>query len=317
MRQRKLGSGPDEQDEVARRARHARLVDLDRRPLRSRACRPSTSWTAGASPGSRRTPPGRSARSAWRSSEAPKNEQRGGGGLAGVVPALEGADQRRGPQAVGPASPRRSGCIGGTVAPVRAALRHHRSVAAIPTPPGRRPTIATLRAGDEVDGVFACTRKDRLIARAGTPYLALELRDRTGAMPGRAFRDADVLAGALRARRPRARRRPRRALPRRAAGRRARDRARRGRGRPGRVPAGRLPRPRRARRLPRAPRARGPRPGLRARCSTRCSATTRCAPPGAARRARAAATTPTSAGCSSTPSRSARSRSRPACCTRG
>jgi 3'-5' exoribonuclease len=57
------------------------------------------------------------------------------------------------------------------------------------------PTIATLRAGDEVDAVFACSRKDRLQARSGTPYLALELRDRTGAIPGRAFRDADLLAG--------------------------------------------------------------------------------------------------------------------------
>src|SRR5215218_3568465 len=57
------------------------------------------------------------------------------------------------------------------------------------------PTIATLRAGDEVDAVFACARKDRLTARSGTPYLALELRDRTGAIQARAFRDADVLAG--------------------------------------------------------------------------------------------------------------------------
>src|SRR3954449_13166839 len=56
-------------------------------------------------------------------------------------------------------------------------------------------TIATLRAGQELDGVFACTRKDRLMSRAGTPYLAVELRDRTGAVQGRAFRDADVLAG--------------------------------------------------------------------------------------------------------------------------
>ena len=56
-------------------------------------------------------------------------------------------------------------------------------------------TIATLRPGQEVDGVFACTRKDRLMSRAGTPYLAVELRDRTGAVQGRAFRDADVLAG--------------------------------------------------------------------------------------------------------------------------
>jgi 3'-5' exoribonuclease len=56
-------------------------------------------------------------------------------------------------------------------------------------------TIATMRPGQEVDGVFACTRKDRLMSRAGTPYLAVELRDRTGAVQGRAFRDADVLAG--------------------------------------------------------------------------------------------------------------------------
>ncbi len=55
-------------------------------------------------------------------------------------------------------------------------------------------TIAELRAGGEVDGVYACTRKDRLTARNGTPYLAVELRDRTGAIPGRAFRDADFLA---------------------------------------------------------------------------------------------------------------------------
>jgi 3'-5' exoribonuclease len=52
-----------------------------------------------------------------------------------------------------------------------------------------------MRAGDEVSGVFACTRKDRLIARTGTAYLALELRDRTGSIPARVFRDADLYAG--------------------------------------------------------------------------------------------------------------------------
>jgi 3'-5' exoribonuclease len=56
-------------------------------------------------------------------------------------------------------------------------------------------TVATLRAGQEVDGIFACTRKDRLVSRGGSPYLAVELRDRTGAVQGRVFRDADVLAG--------------------------------------------------------------------------------------------------------------------------
>jgi 3'-5' exoribonuclease len=57
------------------------------------------------------------------------------------------------------------------------------------------PQVASLRAGDAVDGVFACSRKDRLVARSGSPYLALELRDRSGAIPARAFRDADLLAG--------------------------------------------------------------------------------------------------------------------------
>jgi 3'-5' exoribonuclease len=56
-------------------------------------------------------------------------------------------------------------------------------------------TIATFRPGQEVSGVYACTRKDRLVARTGSPYLAVELRDRTGTIAARAFRDADVLAG--------------------------------------------------------------------------------------------------------------------------
>ena len=55
--------------------------------------------------------------------------------------------------------------------------------------------IATLRAGQPVDDVYACTRKDRLTARTGTPYLALELRDRSGVLPARVFRDVDVVAG--------------------------------------------------------------------------------------------------------------------------
>jgi 3'-5' exoribonuclease len=56
-------------------------------------------------------------------------------------------------------------------------------------------TIATLRAEELLDGVFACTRKERQISRAGTPYLTVELRDSTGTILGRAFRDADLLAG--------------------------------------------------------------------------------------------------------------------------
>jgi 3'-5' exoribonuclease len=59
----------------------------------------------------------------------------------------------------------------------------------------QRVSIARLRAGSPIEGVFACTRKDRMTARTGTAYLAVELRDRSGAIPARAFRDADYLAG--------------------------------------------------------------------------------------------------------------------------
>ena len=57
------------------------------------------------------------------------------------------------------------------------------------------PAVATLREQQEVEGVYACTRKERRISRAGTPYLTLELADRTGTISARAFRDADLLAG--------------------------------------------------------------------------------------------------------------------------
>ncbi len=68
---------------------------------------------------------------------------------------------------------------------------------ALPSPPAGNPgrLVATLRDGDAVDAVFACSRKDRLIARNGTPYLAVELRDRSGPITGRVFRDADLAAG--------------------------------------------------------------------------------------------------------------------------
>jgi 3'-5' exoribonuclease len=55
--------------------------------------------------------------------------------------------------------------------------------------------INGLRPGQQVDGVYACVRKDRLTTRTGSPYLALELRDGTGTIAARAFRDADALAG--------------------------------------------------------------------------------------------------------------------------
>jgi 3'-5' exoribonuclease len=81
-----------------------------------------------------------------------------------------------------------NGCIRTTV--------HHARMASATLPASDQiQTIATLRDGEEVDAVFACTRKERQISRAGSSYLTIELRDRTGTILARAFRDADLLAG--------------------------------------------------------------------------------------------------------------------------
>ena len=166
---------------------------------------------------------------------------RGGGRLTGVVPAAEGADHHRAAE-VGALAPRSKS--------IRGPYPTSESPVTI-----RSVTVAELRAGGEVEGVFACTRKDRLTARNGTPYLAVELRDRTGAIPGRAFRDADFLASQFE-----------RGDLVSVAGRveRFRDQLQvdlqrdpHGRGRPVRVPARGLPQRRGARRLPGAPRPRG------------------------------------------------------------
>jgi 3'-5' exoribonuclease len=75
--------------------------------------------------------------------------------------------------------------------------RSERNASASASPAGSTEgvQIATLRSEQEVDGVFACVRKERLLSRAGTPYLTVELRDGTGTILARAFRDADLLAG--------------------------------------------------------------------------------------------------------------------------
>ncbi len=53
------------------------------------------------------------------------------------------------------------------------------------------PTISELRPGQRFEGRFAVLRKDRQTSKNGGTYLALELRDRTGRLQARAFRDAD------------------------------------------------------------------------------------------------------------------------------
>jgi 3'-5' exoribonuclease len=65
---------------------------------------------------------------------------------------------------------------------------------AAPAAPGTAPTIAELVEQQLIDGTFAVVRSERLLTRTGQPYLALQLRDRTGTIPGRVFRDADAVA---------------------------------------------------------------------------------------------------------------------------
>src|ERR1700704_4854713 len=104
-----------------------------------------------------------------------------------------------------------SGCIRttvhhGTMASATSTPSYESAAGAPPAAPGGDPhagdpvrdarqTIATLRDQDELDGVFACTRKERQISRAGTAYLNVELGDSTGTILARVFNDADLLAG--------------------------------------------------------------------------------------------------------------------------
>jgi len=53
------------------------------------------------------------------------------------------------------------------------------------------PEVAELRPGQRFEGRYACLSKERLTSRNGSSYLALRLRDRSGTIPARVFRDAD------------------------------------------------------------------------------------------------------------------------------
>jgi 3'-5' exoribonuclease len=55
-------------------------------------------------------------------------------------------------------------------------------------------SAAEVLPGRRFAGRFACTRRDRLVARNGSTYLALELRDRSGSLKARVFRDVDRIA---------------------------------------------------------------------------------------------------------------------------
>ena len=64
------------------------------------------------------------------------------------------------------------------------------SLQAVPGPD--EPTVAELTPGRRFSGRYACARKDRLTSRNGSAYLSVELRDRTGSIPARIFRDVDA-----------------------------------------------------------------------------------------------------------------------------
>ncbi len=53
------------------------------------------------------------------------------------------------------------------------------------------PEVAELRPGQRFEGRYACLQKERLTTRNGGSYLSLRLRDRTGTVSGRVFREAD------------------------------------------------------------------------------------------------------------------------------
>jgi 3'-5' exoribonuclease len=64
-----------------------------------------------------------------------------------------------------------------------------RNLEPVARPPG--PTVAELTPGRSFRGRYAVARKDRQTARNGAPYLALELRDRSGTITARVFREVD------------------------------------------------------------------------------------------------------------------------------
>ncbi|MGK2955934.1 MAG: OB-fold nucleic acid binding domain-containing protein [Solirubrobacterales bacterium] len=58
---------------------------------------------------------------------------------------------------------------------------------------GGGPPVVELTPGQAFVGRYVCARKDRLTARNGSGYLSLELRDSTGTIPARIFREVDQI----------------------------------------------------------------------------------------------------------------------------
>ena len=230
--------------------------------------------------------------------------ERAGGGVAGVVPALERAHQRGGAKAVRTVLPAQRlhpihRTSHGAASAVRRA-RHDRTDAASPIADPAR-VAARRRRGRRCLRLHAQGPPDRPHgravprARAARPHR----RDPGARVPRRRPARPAASSAASSCASPAASSAS--ATSCRSTS--ARSRAREAR-RSGRLPARRLPRPRRARRLPRAPRARGLRPRATRALLDALLADARAARRLAPRPVHArAATTPTSAGCSSTRSR--------------
>ena len=143
------------------------------------------------------------------SSEARDRAERGAGGAGGVVPAREGGDEHRRAQLRRLALPDDRIHRGqSSDAPCRGPVRRRPAVRIGIASTGGQPTRPPANPADESgprggrraaaghgrsSGRFAVVRKDRQQAKSGTPYLSLELRDRTGSIPARIFREADQL----------------------------------------------------------------------------------------------------------------------------
>ena len=198
VRQRIDGSGPGDEDEVARGARRVRGRTPRPRATRSSRVTPSTSLIGGPRGLEVEELLGIEAGEARRAELRADERQRRRGGLAGVVPAAEGADERRGPEAVRTALPDQwlhpgHGTSWARVADRPSGSRSRRRGRRRSATATRRRRLRLHAQGpaDDAHGV-AVPR-----ARAARPH-----RRRS---PRRVFRDADLLGRALRARRPRPR----------------------------------------------------------------------------------------------------------------
>jgi 3'-5' exoribonuclease len=57
--------------------------------------------------------------------------------------------------------------------------------------------VADFKEGDSVSKVFYVDSRNRLLTRAGKPYLSLNLRDKTGSIAAKVWEDADVIYGGM------------------------------------------------------------------------------------------------------------------------